>query len=187
MSAINTRTRSARGPLDVPANCPSLLFAPVAVTPSQIVSIAREFLGLSFSLGAAVVWGHKNGRPQGACDCIGLWLLILQRAGLIAPDFDLSFPFGLWRHSRAEVLFEMQRLNFRAVPRAQMAAGDLIWIRSGEERHAAIFTQSEPHPQILAAMNEASGGGRVLERLMDAGDRVTSRVYRLNNYDLGAI
>jgi cell wall-associated NlpC family hydrolase len=167
-------------------NTQDLILIPRPITPEELVQASRKFRGMDYQLGAAIVWGQNpDCTYQGACDCVGLWLLTARELGLLRFPFDINVSFNRYEASREAVLLEMLRLNFTAIPRDDRQPGDLLFLRypgveENRERHVAILTGTEPD-SLIHALNRPAGTGKVCERLMDANDvAITSKVWRLN-------
>jgi hypothetical protein len=103
-----------------------LKFADVQVTRSQLVSYARNYIGLPYKIGST--WVDET-RTTGHANCFGILLLVAQDCGLLPMDFDVNIPPAKWGQSEGKTLWEIIDYNFTEVPLEEMQGGDVILMR----------------------------------------------------------
>jgi len=123
---------------------------------AEIVAAAREVLGTPY--------GHQ-GRVGGlALDCAGVPVYVAQRLGVPLADFT--------RYGRAPVPAEMRsalNANLRRVPVADLAPGDVVWMRfGGVPQHLGIVGDYRHGGLSLIHAYNGAGLDRVVEHRLDA-------------------
>ena len=177
----------------------NLIFAPLAVTPGEVVAQVSRYVGLPYVQSSTYVeW--QSGVPVGRTNCFGLLLLTARELGLLPDDFDVNLSPATFGQSVEKTLIEILHENFTLVGLDAMAAGDVLLLRYRdrdarlvEPHHVAMCVKAraligEPAfysaPEMIHAVNmTASGAGSVYRVQMDAlfMGRVVS-VWRMKNY-----
>ena len=128
----------------------------MAVTPAEIVAIARETLGTPYQ--------HQQRVAGQAMDCAGVPVFVALRLGM---SFDDLTSYG-----RLPVPTEMRSFldaSLLRVSKADMQIGDVVWIRfEAEPQHLGIIGDY-PHGgfSLIHAYNGA-GINKVVEHRLDA-------------------
>lgn len=113
-------------------------------TRAEIVAEARTWKGTP--------WQHQ-GRLKGvAADCVGVVVKTGEAVGLVSAAWANRTDYG--RHPQPLKMKAGLEQVFDRVPREDMKAGDILWLRIGDNaQHLGILTADGTRPTLLHAVN----------------------------------
>ena len=170
-------------------------FAPVVITPDDVVNAARAFKGLRYRESGTWVEYDAAGNPtHGSTNCFGLLFLVAVRLGLVPDTIFRLLSVAAASEPLPFILMRFLDRNCVVVERDDLAPGDIAFFRwpdampgqislDRRRHHVGFFSGFEPLPcgsMVHALDTDANERGGVFETILQPDDaRHIQRLYRI--------